>query len=116
MESDLVAVLQTQCPRVFPDVAEHATALPYVTWQLIGGTPWRYVENSAADRRHSLVQINVWAATRAETLTLIRAIETALCAAAQFTVRPESEPIADMDDETKRRGCLQDFSIWSLRS
>jgi hypothetical protein len=106
MESDLVAVLVAACPRVYPDVAPQGAAVPYVTYQHIGGQPLRYVNNVAADKRHSMVQINTWAATRAEALTLCRAIEDALCGASAFTARPDSEPIGDVDDDTDRRGCL----------
>jgi hypothetical protein len=115
MESDLVAVLVTACPRVYPDVAPQGAAVPYITYQHIGGQPLRYVNNAAADKRHSMAQVNTWAATRAEALALCRAIEDALCAASAFTARPDSEPIGDVDDDTDRRGCLQDFSIWSAR-
>ena len=63
-----------------------------------------------------MVQVNSWAATRVEALTLIRAVEEALCAAAAFTATPDSEPIWDVDDDSDRRGCLQDFSLWSNRA
>jgi len=116
MESDLVALLKTLCPRVFPDVAPYETPTPYVTFQHIGGEPLRYVENTPTGIRHTMVQINVWSATRAEALTLIRAIEEALCASTAFTARPDSEPIGDVDGDTDRRGCLQDFSIWGPRT
>lgn len=115
MESDLATVLVAVCPRVYPDVAPPGAAPPYITFQHIGGQPLRYVNNVAANQRHSMVQVNTWAATRAEALSLCRAIEEALCAASVFTARPDSEPLGDVDGDTDRRGCLQDFSIWSAR-
>lgn len=115
MESDLVTVLKGVCPRVYPDVAPQNAAAPYVTFQHIGGTPMRYIDNAPANRRHSMLQVNTWAATRAEALSLCRAIEEALCAASAFTAHPDSEPIGDVDGDTDRRGCMQDFSVWSLR-
>ncbi len=115
MESDLVTVLQALCPRVYPDVAPQGAAVPYVTYQHIGGTPLRFVDGQPASLRHTMVQVNTWAATRAEALSLTRAIEEALCAATAFTARPDAEPLADVEGETDRRGCLQDFSIWSNR-
>ena len=115
MESDLQAVLETCCPNVYPVAADPVPAGSFVTWQLIGGQPWRYMDNQAADARHSMVQVNTWAATRAESLTLARAIEDALCASTAFIARPDSEPLGDVDDDTDRRGCLQDFSIWGTR-
>lgn len=116
MEANLVTLLKTLCPRVFPDVAPYETALPYVTFQHIGGTPLRYLDNAAADKRHTMVQINTWAATRAEALSLCRQIEEALCASTAFTAQPDSEPIGDVDGDTDRRGCIQDFSIWAPRA
>lgn len=116
MESDLVALLKTLCPRVFPDVAPYDTPTPYITYQHIGGEPMRYLANDAANLRHTMLQINTWAATRAEALNLSRAIEEALCASTAFTARPDSEPIGDVDGDTDRRGCLQDYSIWAPRS
>ncbi len=111
----MVAVLQALCPRVFPDVAPQGTALPYISWQHIGGRPQRFVDGAAASLRHSYVQINVWAGTRAQAMTLVRSVEDALCAATAFNARPESEPIADVDADTDRRGYLQDFSVWGPR-
>lgn len=116
MESSLVTALKTLCPRVFPDVAPFATVLPYVTYQHIGGEPLRHIDNTPGALRHSMVQINTWAATRAEALTLCRSIEELLCTSTDFTASPDSEPIGDVDTDTDRRGCLQDFSIWSPRT
>lgn len=115
MESDLTTALKTVCTRVYPDVAPSGAVLPYITYQHIGGTALRYVANNPASIRHSRLQINAWSATRSEALTLIRAIEEALCAASAFTARPESEPIGDMDEDSDRRTCIQDFEIWSPR-
>lgn len=115
IESDLVAVLKSVCQRVYPDFAPQGAAVPYLTFQLIGGQPMRYLNNAAANQRHTMVQVNTWSATRAEALALARAIEEALCAASAFTARPDSEPIGDVDADVGRYGCMQDFSIWSSR-
>lgn len=114
MESDLAALLQTLCPRVFPDIAPTTAQKPYVTYQGIGGRSLRYVDNTAADKRHHMVQVNVWATTRKEANQLSRAIEDALCAASVFTARPMSEAVADVEDEDLR-GNRQDFDIWAPR-
>ncbi|MGQ3051103.1 MAG: DUF3168 domain-containing protein [Roseateles sp.] len=115
MEAALTTLLAAVCPRVYPDVAPPGAAAPYITYQHIGGTPLRYVEGSASNLRHSMVQINSWAATRAEALAIARGVEDALSTAGTLTARPDSEPIGDVDDTTDRRSCLQDFSIWSAR-
>jgi hypothetical protein len=117
MEASLVAVLRTQCPRVFPDVAPAGTPAPYITYQHIGGESLRYLDGQACSLRHSMVQLNAWADTRVAALALSRAVEDALCAtpAATFTARPVAEPIGDDEEDTHRRGCLQDFHIWGPR-
>ena len=115
METDLVALLQTLCPRVSPMVAPLSTARPFVTYQLIGGQSLRYVENTAAAERWTLVQINVWSDTHAAALTLTRAIEDALCASTAFTAKPEGEPIGMHEDELELYGFIQDYSVLAPR-
>lgn len=115
MESDLVTLLKTVCTRTFPDVAPELTAKPYVTWQGIGGESLRFVENTAADKRHTLMQINVWSATRQEALTMIRQIEDALCVSAAFTATPQGEPLSTYEPDTASYGCIQRFDVWSAR-
>lgn len=112
VEADLVTVLKTQCPRVFPDFAPFATPRPYVFWQFVGGTPIRYLDNTA-NLRHTLVQITAWSDGRAQCNALIRSIEAALCSATAFRAVPRGELIADADPESERFGASQDFDIWS---
>lgn len=116
MESDLVVVLQAVCPRVHPDVAPLATTVrPFITWQLIGGQALRHIDNTASAQRMSFVQINVWSHTRAESLTLARAAEEAMCAATQFNARPDAELIAEFDEDLALYGTMQDFTILANR-
>jgi hypothetical protein len=115
METDLVALLKTLCPRVQPMTADLSTARPFVTYQHIGGQSLRYMDNTAADKRWTLIQINVWAGTSAEGLTLIRAIEEALCASNAFTAEPQGEPIAEHEPELRLYGFMQDFSVLADR-
>lgn len=115
MEPSLFSLLAGVCPRAFPDVAPTSTAKPYVTWQAIGGETLRFIDNSAADKRNTKVQINVFAATRLESITLIRAIEDAMCASVAFVARPESEPMHDYDHEMLVYQAMQDFSIFAAR-
>lgn len=116
MEADLHALLSTLCPRVHPDIREGALVAPWITYQAVGGTPWRYVDNQPAPERHTVMQINVWAHTRAEALTLIRAVEEAMCSASAFNARPVSEPISSVEDMSPRiYGSLQQFDIYSDR-
>lgn len=115
MESDLETLLKTLCLRVYPDAAPAGAARPYITWQGLGGAVARFVEGSAADKRNTLMQVNVWSATRLEALTLIRQVEDALCASALFVARPQGEPLSTYEEDTKLYGCIQRFSIWAAR-
>lgn len=115
LESELNAVLLTLCPRVFPDVADPLTPRPYVTFQQIGGDPSFYVEGQVMARVNAFVQINVFHENRSLANTLTRQIEAALMQATAFQAQPMAGLIASYDDDTKRRGAQQDFSIWADR-
>lgn len=118
VEADITTALLAVCPRVAPDVAPFGTARPYITWQFIGGRTLRWLNGAPADKRHTLLQVNVWSERRSEALALARLAEAALCdAAAPFVGRPEGEPIADIADdiEPPLYGARQDFSILSTR-
>jgi hypothetical protein len=115
VEADLYNVIKLIAPRVFPDVAPEGTAIPFVTWQGLGGKSLRFLNNAAADKRHTFMQISVWGATRLETNNLIRQIENALCAANQFVCTPEGEPLSTKDTDTNYYGAIQRFSIYSSR-
>ena len=115
LEPSLHALLSTCCQRVYPDVAPAGVATPYVTWQGLGGSPARFLNNTAADRRNTLLQINVWSTSRIEALSLIRQIEDALCASAAFIARPEGEAMSVYEEDTQLYGCIQRFNVWSAR-
>lgn len=115
MESDLVTVLRTQCSQVFPDFAPAGTALPWVTYQGIGGLPTRHADNTPQGLRNTLMQINVWTSSRLATQALVRQIEDALCLATAFTATPQGEPVSDADDALGYYGALLQVDIWSPR-
>ena len=115
MESDLSTLLKTIFPRVYPDLAPVGTVTPYVTWQAIGGTAIRFGDGSAPDKRNTLMQINVWSATRKEANTLARAIEAAITASPAFVATPEGEPASVHEEDTGLYGAIQRYSIWSAR-
>lgn len=115
MEADLVTLLKTVCPRVFPDVADIGTPPPFIAWQLLGGESLRALDNTAFDKRNSYVQVSVYATTRMGCMNLIRSAEEAMCASAAFTCRPMGEPLATYEPDTKLYGAIQRFSIWSAR-
>lgn len=115
LESDLVAALTAMCPRVFPDFAPVGTAMPYVTWQQIGGEPLTCLDGSLPDKRNAEVQVNVWALSRLEANTLLLQIEAALCASTAFAATPSSALRSSFTEDEGRRGAEQDFSIWATR-
>lgn len=115
METDLVTLLKTICTRTFPDVAPELTAKPYITWQGVGGEPLRNLDNSASDKRHTLMQINVWSTTRLQSLTMIRQIEDALCGSALFIAKPQGEPLSTYEPDAPAYGSIQRFDIIAAR-
>jgi hypothetical protein len=115
MEPLLVTLLKLDCPRVFPDFAPVDTARPYVTYQHLGGRPLRWLKGDASDKRHSIVQVNVWSSKKSEALTLARAIEERLAAATVFNAKPEAEPVGQAEPDFEMYGTSQDFSIISFR-
>jgi hypothetical protein len=115
METDLVALLKTICPRVFPDIAPAGTLRPYVTWQGAGGPSWRYTDGTPADKRNTLMQVNVWSTTRIEANDIARQIEDALCASPVFAVAPEGEPLSTSEEDTALYGTIQRFTIVAAR-
>lgn len=114
-EAQLFGVLQTACPRTFPDVAPLGAATPYVTWQALGGESLRFVDNTAADKRNVLLQVSCYAETRLIATTLIRQIEEDLCASALFIASPEGESLSTYEADTLLYGSIQRFSIYAAR-
>lgn len=115
MESDLTTLLKTICPRVYPDVAPANAATPYVTWQAIGGEALRYGDNTAPDKRNTLLQVDVWAKTRREATTMIRQIEDAICASSAWQAVPQAESRSTYEPDTLLYGSAQDFDVWATR-
>ncbi|KRA13951.1 hypothetical protein ASD75_04625 [Acidovorax sp. Root568] len=117
MESDLTSLLQTVCTRVYPGIAPPDTAMPYATYQHIGGVSLVFLDNTPGDKRNSYMQINVWSARSLESMALIRQIEDALRLSPAFIARSQGEPLAmpEVDPVQTRYGAMQRFSLWSGR-
>ena len=49
--------------RCYPAGTADSTALPRITYSVVGGTPINYVEDTLADHELPRVQLSVWAAT-----------------------------------------------------
>jgi hypothetical protein len=115
LETQLHTALTALCARTFPIVAPFSTTRPYITWQQVGGAAVEYQEGTLPDLRNGMVQINVWADTYADAVTLALQIEAALSANTDFQCSAEGAHIAEHDEDTKRYGTRQDFSIWATR-
>jgi hypothetical protein len=115
MEPNMVTLLKTVCARVHPDIAPENTLKPFITWRALGGESARFLDNSAASKRNTLMQIDVWSTTRAETLTMVRQVEDALCGSSLFVAQPMGEAFSDYEDDTQLYGSTQRFSIWADR-
>ena len=97
--------------RVFPDVAPDA-ALPYITYQQVGGDAVNFTDGTVPDRSNARMQINVWAATRVTASQLGAQVESAIRALSALQPTVLSARVALYDDDTKARGTMQDFSLW----
>lgn len=115
LETELYTVLQSLCPRVYPDVAPEGTQEPYIVWHQYGGQVPMYTEGVMADRRNCYVQINVWHESRAVCNQLSLDIEAALIAHAPLQAQPLNAHSATYDEEAALRGSMQDFSVWAPR-
>ena len=115
VEQQLFDALKVLCPRTFPDFAPVSTPRPYITFQHVGGQSLRYIDNTAANIRHSEIQINTWGDTRLSTMTLARQIEDALCASTAFQATPNGEPVGDFDADIPVYGTRQDWNIFAPR-
>lgn len=97
--------------RVFPDVAPDE-ALPYITYQQVGGEPINFTDGTVPDRSNARIQVNVWAATRLSASQIGADVESAIRALAALQPTVLSARMAMYDPDTKARGTMQDFSLW----
>ena len=112
LESSLQATLAAICPRTYPDFAPANTAAPYLTWQQIGGKSQCHLSNTVPGQRNARMQINAWAATRAEANALMLQVEAAMITTG---ARPTGALLATADEDLNLRGAIQDFTIWGDR-
>lgn len=116
MEADLVSALGALVDgRVFPDIAPDQSPLPRIVYQQVGGRSISYLSGETPDMENARMQISVWAASRAEAKTLIKACEAALGATQLFAAEPLGMSVSVHEPDTGLYGSHQDFSIWSAR-
>lgn len=112
LEADIYNALKTLAGgRVYPDVAPAGAALPYITWQQIGGYEPAFIDGQVADKCRALIQINVWNTSRLSCNTLARQAKTALVSA--LYGEAEGAFAAEYDPTTASYGTSQDIAIWS---
>lgn len=115
METALIALLKALLVNVFADVAPAGTKAPYITWQALGGESIYALNNTPIDKRHTLMQVSVWATTRQEANTLVRNAEAAIAESSAFVAKPAGEAVSIYEDDTKLHGAIQRFEIWHAR-
>jgi len=98
--------------RVFPDFAPAGTALPYITYQAVGGEPLNFVTGEAPDKTNTRMQVNVWAETRLDAAELGQQVELAMRSASALQVEVLTARVATFDEDTQYRGTMQDFNLF----
>lgn len=98
--------------RVYPDVAPPGVVRPYFTYQAVGGEDANAL-GGPADLQNARMQINAWADTRAEAVSMMRAAYGALTGDAIKAV-PIGASASTYEADTKLYGSRLDFSLWFL--
>lgn len=113
VESDIFDALKALVAnRVYPDVAPVGAALPYITYQQVGGGALNFVEAASPSKKNGRFQVNVWAATRESAAALSRQVEDALRTTTALQTTVLSAPVAGYEEDTLLFGTRQDFSVW----
>lgn len=98
--------------RAFPDVAPQDAAVPFITYQAVGGDPMNFLTGEAPDKTNARMQVNVWAATRVEAAALGAHVESTMRAAVQLQPEVLTGRVSTYDELTGYRGTMQDFHVF----
>lgn len=101
--------------RCYPAGTADSTALPRITYSVVGGTPINYVEDTLADHELPRVQLSVWTATFIAAEQLMRQVEAAMHTAPQFAARRVGGPLTVFEEDTRIHGRHQDFNVLHAR-
>lgn len=101
--------------RCYPAGTAAVPTLPRITYSVVGGTPVNYVEDTLADHDSHRIQLSVWAGTYNATEALMRQVEEAMQASAQFTARRLGGPLTAFEEDIRIHGRHQDFNVWHAR-
>jgi len=107
---DLVPASAGKPSRCAPDVAQDGVELPYITYQAVGGQS-AFTLNGGSGLRNARMQINVWAKSRPDAITLMDSVLAALTADSVKGV-PIGDATSEYEADTKLYGARLDFSIW----
>jgi hypothetical protein len=99
--------------RVYRDLApQTVTTLPRITFQQVGGVVVNFVDPTVPTLKNARVQLNCWAASRDEAMTLARTVEDTLRAYTALQTTVLGAPSAVYESETNLYGTIQDFAFW----
>lgn len=116
VESTLFAALSSLVgARVYPDIAPEGSAIPYITYQQVGGRSFVYVEGTLPDIKNGRIQFDVWADTRTAASALALQVESVLVAIPALQVEPLGAYRSTHDKDADLYGTMQDFSVTSAR-
>jgi hypothetical protein len=96
--------------RVFADVADEGTSLPWIVYQTVGGDIPVTLDNRPTKVCQRRVQVVVWCATRADTATLMRRVFYALVNPSVGAV-PLGAPVNIFEHETLLYGSRLELSL-----
>lgn len=113
VESNVFDALKTLVTnRVYPDVAPSGAVKPYITYQQVGGQAANFLESATVGLRNGRFQINTWATTRAEAMSLCRSAEDAMVTSATLRAYVLGAPVSTYEEDTLLYGARQDFGVW----
>jgi hypothetical protein len=99
--------------RVFPDFAPAGTAVPFITFQAVGGEPINFLSGDLPGKTNTRMQVNVWAEDRFTAAGLGAQVEAAMHGVVGLQVEVITGRVSTFDENTNYRGTMQDFSLWS---
>lgn len=100
--------------RAWPDFRPHgvSVALPFCTWQQVGGQVVSFLEGGHPGMRNARIQVNTWDSTRLGANNLMRAIEVEILGTRTLQATAIGALTATYDQAVKLYGARQDFSVW----
>ncbi|MGZ9713902.1 tail completion protein gp17 [Glaciimonas sp. GNP009] len=100
--------------RVWQNVADEKVALPYMTYQLVGGAAVNFLDPTIPSKKNSRWQIDIWSTSPAEVALLSQQAEDLLRVAPELrtTVLGAAVGSYEPDVDPPLHGRRQDFSFW----